>query len=398
MKKRTITMLLALVLTVGLLSGCMYNVGDVYIREDGSGYIETTMGYTMDLLQTFYKKTPEEYFAGKDFYTVNKNGQTFYVCDERFEFDDVTQLDWGSFYPPHPYLGTYSVSVEEYNGGYLVRFNKGIASKYYSIRDEEEYNGAYVSMTFHMPYPVQQVAGISKYVNVSGNTFTVNLHDMHYYDGYAWVFLSAPNPAPSAFNDVEQNKWYYKYIQEAFYAGYVNGYGNGNFGPNNTMTRAEFFTVMAKLCDPWGLKSDQDQADLNHISYWAWSALMTANQNSWTIVFPKGQSVFDRSQGQAVNFEEIGSAPMSRQEVAYALYNYYNFKYFEHFGHVNTIRPGAVPKDINDADPEYREAMTYCYQYGIFNGYSDGTVNPKGTLTRAELCTLITNLRWVYSG
>ena len=396
MRKRTIAMLLAIVLTVGLLSGCMYNVGDVYVNSDGSGYIETTMGYTMDIFQS-NNTTPEEAFAGKDWYTVKEDGQTFYVYDEKLEFDDVTQFDWRVFCPPMDY-GNYRVGIEEYNGGYLVRFTKAVGFTHYSICDTNEDNGAYVKATFHMPYPVQQVAGISKYANVNGNTFTVNLHDLHEYDGAAWVFLSTPNPVNSAFNDVEQGKWYYKYVQDAFYAGYVNGYGNGNFGPNNTMTRAEFFTVMAKACSSIEYKQDQALADQNHISYWGWPALMTANNRSWTMVFPKGQSVFDRSQGQSISIEEIGSAPMSRQEVAYALYNEYRLKYYEHSGYGPVINPGGIPKDINDADPEYREAMTYCYQYGIFNGYSDGTVNPKGTLTRAELCTLITNLRWVYSG
>ena len=36
--------------------------------------------------------------------------------------------------------------------------------------------------------------------------------------------------------------------------------------------------------------------------------------------------------------------------------------------------------------------VRYCLNAGIFNGNADGTLNPKGNVTRAELAVIINNL------
>lgn len=41
------------------------------------------------------------------------------------------------------------------------------------------------------------------------------------------------------FSDVPDDSWYRKYVYSALLQGYISGYGDGRFGPNNTITRAE---------------------------------------------------------------------------------------------------------------------------------------------------------------
>lgn len=48
------------------------------------------------------------------------------------------------------------------------------------------------------------------------------------------------------FADVELSAWYAEYVLQAYVDEIVSGYGNGLFGPNDSMTRAEFSKVLVK--------------------------------------------------------------------------------------------------------------------------------------------------------
>lgn len=50
----------------------------------------------------------------------------------------------------------------------------------------------------------------------------------------------------SNFTDVESGAWYYGYIQTAVGYGIVNGYGDGTFGPQDTITREQTMTMIAR--------------------------------------------------------------------------------------------------------------------------------------------------------
>lgn len=50
----------------------------------------------------------------------------------------------------------------------------------------------------------------------------------------------------SGFPDVNKNNFFAPYILFAKYAGITNSYANGNFGPDNTVTRGEFTKIIWK--------------------------------------------------------------------------------------------------------------------------------------------------------
>ena len=51
----------------------------------------------------------------------------------------------------------------------------------------------------------------------------------------------------SEFTDVKTGVWYTGWVNLASAQGYVKGYENGTFGPNNTITYAEVVTVLMRL-------------------------------------------------------------------------------------------------------------------------------------------------------
>ncbi|WP_085990996.1 S-layer homology domain-containing protein [Oceanobacillus senegalensis] len=55
--------------------------------------------------------------------------------------------------------------------------------------------------------------------------------------------------SPSSFPDVKEDAYYFKAVQAAVDAGYLNGYPDGTFGPNDTLTRAQMAKIIAVAFD-----------------------------------------------------------------------------------------------------------------------------------------------------
>ncbi len=49
------------------------------------------------------------------------------------------------------------------------------------------------------------------------------------------------------FTDVSPNAWYYKAVEEARKSGYMSGYPDGSFRPNQTVTRAECAVIIDRI-------------------------------------------------------------------------------------------------------------------------------------------------------
>jgi roadblock/LC7 domain-containing protein len=62
-----------------------------------------------------------------------------------------------------------------------------------------------------------------------------------------------PETGASGFVDVAAKDWYSSYIRTAASYGIVAGYNNGNFGPNDTITREQAMTMIARAVKITGL-------------------------------------------------------------------------------------------------------------------------------------------------
>ena len=51
----------------------------------------------------------------------------------------------------------------------------------------------------------------------------------------------------SEFNDVSDSDWYYSYVSTAYKLGYITGYPDGSFRPNDNITRADICTIVNRV-------------------------------------------------------------------------------------------------------------------------------------------------------
>ena len=86
--------------------------------------------------------------------------------------------------------------------------------------------------------------------------------------------------AMSAYSDVSDGAWYADSVAWAVENGIVNGYGDGQFGPNDSVTREQFVVMLWRYVgSPRAGRRDLDFADAEQVSGYAREALCWAVEN-----------------------------------------------------------------------------------------------------------------------
>ncbi|MFJ8235165.1 S-layer homology domain-containing protein [Ureibacillus sp. NPDC094379] len=149
--------------------------------------------------------------------------------------------------------------------------------------------------------------------------------------------------------------------------GIVNGYKNGNFGPNDPIKRLQAVQMILKELgvDPKGAPNPHFK-DVKPTSYGYNEIAMAAQLG---IISGKADGSFDPN-GQ-----------LTRGQMALILVNAYNLKgaYHSNF------------KDVKKNDPKYSAIQTLA-SHNITKGYPDGTFHPNETLKRAHFAAFLARL------
>lgn len=68
---------------------------------------------------------------------------------------------------------------------------------------------------------------------------------------FAKIIVSATGSidpyALSSFKDINKDEWYYSYVSTAYSMGYITGYPDGSFRPNDNITRADICTIVNRV-------------------------------------------------------------------------------------------------------------------------------------------------------
>lgn len=167
----------------------------------------------------------------------------------------------------------------------------------------------------------------------------------------------------AVFTDVNDSDWYYGNVIVLVEEGIIGGYGNGKFGPEDTMTADQFIKTMVVALG--------HQLE-NGKTYWAQ---------------PYIDKALELNIIEANEFDNY-KATITRADMAMicekVLINLEgNISYDKTQDIKSTIT------DLVDISSTHALPIYHMYEQGIITGYPDGEFKPNNTLKRSEACTVI---------
>ena len=184
----------------------------------------------------------------------------------------------------------------------------------------------------------------------------------------------------SDFTDVSEDDWYYEYVDFVTDKGYFVGTSGTTFSPNDTMTRAMFALVLARI----------DEAELDNsvtsfsdvpVDEWYTGAVTWASENG--IVAGIGNNQFDPN------------GEITREQMCVMMDRFIDY-YGEKTNQTHEQEGSTDPFPDNDKVSDYaKDAVVSCRAYGLINGFPDGNFHPQEDSTRAEVATVVSRLAWL---
>ncbi|MDR1246513.1 MAG: S-layer homology domain-containing protein, partial [Clostridiales Family XIII bacterium] len=95
------------------------------------------------------------------------------------------------------------------------------------------------------------------------------------------------DPLASEFTDVEEGKWYSQAVAYLAGMGILEGYNDGSFRPNAQITRAEFSAVISRFDASEGSDMTERFSDVP-ASYWAFALIDNVAEKEWLNGYPDG--------------------------------------------------------------------------------------------------------------
>jgi len=192
-----------------------------------------------------------------------------------------------------------------------------------------------------------------------GNKYNVDIYD-----------IEIPNKT-NGFTDVSEKHWAYKYITDMTNRGLLSGYGNGKFGPDDTITRGQFATIM---CRAAGLEAPSiTQSSYVDVSSSDWFAPYVEAAKHFLSGFMVDGKMYYKPNENAV-----------REDIAVALVKLKGYDVSDY----NEEELKAKFSDWQSISKEARKYVFAAVKNGLINGYEDNTFRGQASITRAEASTL----------
>lgn len=183
----------------------------------------------------------------------------------------------------------------------------------------------------------------------------------------------------SQFEDVEEEAWYHNDVRESRIYGSVKGYDDGNFRPQNEITRAEFISMAMRTS-----YEDEEYAfyrlpeNIKDVGYESWY------KDAISQALAKG--IIQASADGMIRPDE----QINRAEAAKIIANI-----LEKTGGIETNREESKKFSDVQENAWYADAVARNSSAGIIHGHSNGTFAPNDNLKRAEAAALMNRLRKV---
>jgi len=167
------------------------------------------------------------------------------------------------------------------------------------------------------------------------------------------------------FTDLDTDTWYHEAVDYILRNGLMSGYGDGRFGPNEKLSRAQLAQILNAMAGRPVVNYLMQFTDVPGGEWYTEAVRWAASTGVIT--------GYDGRFGPDDN--------ITRQQLAVMLWRYAG-------------SPAAANKELyfTDAaktDAYALDAMRWAVENGILNGYSDGRLNPTGLATRAEAAAML---------
>ena len=194
-------------------------------------------------------------------------------------------------------------------------------------------------------------------ITLDGSDITVNCN------------VTVTNKESSLFNDIYTDDWYYSAVKYVYENNIIKGYTNGNFGPNDNLTRAMLVTILHRMENEEKVSNKNNFSDVGNT--WYTNAIDWASDKK--IVMGYGDGTFKPNN------------KITRQDLMVILYRYAKYK-----GKNMSVNTDITNyPDYNKIDNYAKEAMKWAIGKKILYGNNSGLLDPKGNATRAQVAVII---------
>jgi len=199
---------------------------------------------------------------------------------------------------------------------------------------------------------------------------------------FAWLSsLSSPwntdvdhrgNILPALFSDMRRH-WAQDTVTKLVRAGAIQGYPDGTFRPESTITKGEFAALFSRtVASPEEIESTPSPADFSLCDQSAWQYPYMAYLASTGLI-----SGTDPSWDPLAPCSRLDALTVMRKHAAQTP------------GEPVILENLASFKDLSGLDAQALETASWAVGAGLLKGYEDGTLRLGGTVTRAEMAELI---------
>ena len=179
------------------------------------------------------------------------------------------------------------------------------------------------------------------------------------------------NFVPIVFLDVFEEDWFYDSVMFSYKHGFIKGIDKTHYAPEDKLTRGMIVTILYRMEGNPNNNGKSKFTDVDSNEWYA-KAVKWAVDNGIVHGYD-GTSKFGPNDN------------IIRQDLAGILRNYAKYKK----KNVNVKADLTKFKDYKKVDSYANTSMQWAVGKGVITGNSDGTLNPKGTATRAEAAAMI---------
>lgn len=178
------------------------------------------------------------------------------------------------------------------------------------------------------------------------------------------VVFSSSTVFGLSFSDVNEGDWFYEDVMSATNQGYISGYEDGTFKPDKDVSHGEFY---AMLCRAAGVDLSKG-----------------ANGSHWAYIYATTLYYQGNSDIQCYGLDSVIDRKHCIRDLLYVLgvKSSVGLEYYESV-------PFSDLEQIGNPFICYDGYIIDAYKLGLIKGYSDGTVRPDSSITRAEAVALI---------